>query len=278
MNGLFSTPQRVFMLVGIVLVSLNLRPAIGSIAPLADRMHASGMSLGLIGYLTSIPLILFGVGGLFTGVFGNKVGFARAIGLSLILIAAGCLIRSLGPAAITLIIGSIFIGLGIAIGNVLLPGLVKKHFPQQIGAVTGIYSTAIGIGSAIAVGVAVNLADILPGTWEGGLGFWSIPVMIAFFVWIPTMRPTPEKRESLPLLQSLKKLSREATAWHIAIHLGCLSMLFFSTILWLPSILQARGMEESQAGHLVGIRMHRQLSHSTLCWKASQPKYFHHHV
>ena len=252
-SRLFSSPQRTFLTLGIILLSLNLRPSINAVAPLAQRMADDGLSLQLIGHLTSLPILLFGIAGLFAGSIGVKLGFSRALGLGLTILIAGIVLRSLSSAPPVLLAGSALIGRGISLGNVLLPGVVKARFPEHTGILTGIYSTAIGVGSALGIATSISLADGFAGGWSGSLQFWALPAGLAFLIWLPQVLARPIARSSDALLPSLSYLTRQPLAWSVTLHMGFLSLLFFSAIAWLPSILQARGMSEEAAGFWIGL-------------------------
>ncbi|MFT6180649.1 MAG: CP family cyanate transporter-like MFS transporter [Akkermansiaceae bacterium] len=125
------------------MIAVNLRPAITGIAPLVERMQAGGVGVQIIGLETTIPLVMFGVAGLFVGAIGGRIGFARALGLGLVVLSVGCFVRSSEGSGTNFekLLGSLLIGSGIAFGNVLLPGLVKSRFPNHVGLMTSLYSS-----------------------------------------------------------------------------------------------------------------------------------------
>lgn len=245
--------KNVILMVGVLLVSINLRPAITAVGALAERLHSGGLSLQEIGALTTIPLILFGLVGMGAGWVGSRIGFARALGIGLLLLAAGCWIRSMDTAETIVwrILGTILIGSGIALGNVLLPGIVKSRFPDHVGLLTSLYSTALNLGAAFGVAFAIPLADALPGGWSASLSAWAWLAIVSFLIWAPQMRIAPAPRPLTPPLAGLRALARERRAWVISAHMGLQSMVFYSVISWLPTVLQSRGMEESVAAYWV---------------------------
>ena len=125
--------HHILLVGGLLLIAGNLRPAITGIAPLAERMRASGTEVQAIGMQTTVPLVMFGLAGLFVAVIGNRFGFARALGVGLLILSLGCFVRSweLGETLSGGVLGSILIGTGIAFGNVLLPGVVKSRYPAN---------------------------------------------------------------------------------------------------------------------------------------------------
>lgn len=241
--------QQAVLVVGIVLVGMNLRPAITAISPLAERIHADGLSREVIGSMTTVPLILFGMVGLWAGWIGRRIGLARALGLGLLLLVIGCGMRSLGGdmAGLWRVAGTVLIGGGIALGNVLLPGLVKSRFPNHIGVMTSVYATAMNLGAAFGIALAVPLANHMAGGWKASLAMWGAFALVTLLVWFPQLRPTPMVRPPVHPLAGVGSLARQARAWQMAAFMGLQSTVFYSTVAWLPTVLQSRGMSEVAA-------------------------------
>ena len=241
--------HHVVLISGLLLIAVNLRPAITGIAPLADRMQIGGLSAQMIGLQTTIPLVLFGLAGMFVGAIGNRIGFARALGIGLIILSAGCFLRPLefrnpnfGP-----IVGSILIGTGIAFGNILLPGLVKSRYPNHIGPMTSLYSTAMNLGAALGIALAVPLANSLFGDWRASLNAWGYAALIPLLIWLPQLLQKPKVRSPGNPFAGMIGLLRSVRAWQVTALMGFQSLLFYSSVAWLPMILQLRGMSEAAA-------------------------------
>ena len=144
-------------MVGIVLLAANLRPALTSVAPLIGQIRAdTGMSNGAAGLLTTLPLAAFGALSSVAPRLARRFGMEHALLASLLLLAAGILLRSAG-AVWALFLGTAVLGAAIVVGNVLLPGLVKREFPGHAGLMTSISSTAMGISAALAAGASVPI-------------------------------------------------------------------------------------------------------------------------
>eukprot|EP00903_Cladosiphon_okamuranus_P004067 g4065.t1 len=210
-------------------------------------MTADGVGVQIIGLMTTAPLIMFGLAGFFAGAIGGRIGFARALGLGLLILSAGCLLRSWGSGGADLgkILGSILIGTGIAFGNVLMPGIVKSRFPEKMGLMTSLYSTGINLGGALGIALAVPFAVGLGGSWNASLGAWGFVAMLPFLLWIPQMLKKPAVRQVGNPFSGIRHLFGRVRAWQVTAQMGMQSLLFYSSVAWLPTMLQLRGMSES---------------------------------
>src|SRR5215210_4673857 len=149
-----SRARGVQLVMGIVLVAANLRPALTALAPLIGEIRTdSGISNGVAGLLTARPLLAFGVLSPIAPRLARRFGLERVLLASMLVLAAGILLRSAGAAA-ALFLVTVILGAGIAFGNVLLPSLVKREFPERVGLMTSTYSTALAVSAAIAAGVS----------------------------------------------------------------------------------------------------------------------------
>jgi CP family cyanate transporter-like MFS transporter len=247
-----------FMLItGVILISINLRPAITTIGPLLgmirDDVNLTNSSAGL---LTSLPLIAFAVMSPFAARIGNRYTYEGAMIIGLIILLIGIGVRSIS-VLILLFTGTFFAGLGIAILNVLLPGLIKDKFPTRVGLMTSIYSTTMGIVAAIASGVSIPLTEIGNFGWQGSLMVWSIPAVIGIIVWtyLQIAGNSRKIKEPNPDIKYARtgdgRIWRSPLAWQIAGFMGLQSLLFYVTITWLPEILHHSGMSIEMAGWML---------------------------
>ena len=154
--------RRAVVLVAIVLLAANLRPAITSVAPLIERIRAdAGVSGGVAGLLTALPLLAFAALSPLAPRLARRFGAERVLIGSMLALCGGILLRSSGRGAATLFAGTAVLGAAIAAGNVLLPGLVKEKFSGRIGAATGAYTVAMGTSAAIAAGASVDRKSVV---------------------------------------------------------------------------------------------------------------------
>ncbi|NDZ78289.1 MFS transporter [Streptomyces sp. SID10853] len=249
------TPARKagLLIAGIVLLALNLRPALVAVSPLAPSIRdSSGMSSPAISMLTSLPLLCFGLLAPISPRLGRRLGMERALLVAMGLIVAGTLVR-LAPSTIALFGGTIVIGAGIAIGNVLLPGLIKRDFPHRVGPLMGVFSMSLFTGAAAAAGLSVPIQQASGANWRMVLAGWGVLALVAGLVWLPQIRnrtrvSTREVREAS---HPVKGLWRQPLAWHVAAFMGLQSLTYYAATAWLPAILEHAGMSGGTAGWML---------------------------
>jgi len=238
----------VLLALSIVFVSANLRPALTSVAPLIGEIRdGAGLSNGSAGLLTTLPLLAFGVLSPVAPRLARRFGMERVLLGSLLVLAAGILLRSAGLDA-ALFLGSTVLGAAIAVGNVLLPGLVKRDFPEHAGLMTSVYSTALGVSATLAAGVSLPIAQY--AGWRGSLALWSLPALVAALAWVPRLR---DDHHDDATTYRLGGLWRSSLAWQVTLFMGLQSLAYYVTLTWLPEILRAAGMSASRAGWMLAL-------------------------
>nr|WP_059105643.1 MFS transporter [Shouchella shacheensis] len=242
----------VFM--GILLIASNLRPAITSVGPLIGYIREDfTISSGAAGFLTTLPLLAFAILSPIAAKLGSDYQQERVVFAGLLILLIGMLMRytTFFPF---LLAGTAFIGIGIAIGNVLVPSLVKKWFPNRVGFATGMYTTTLSTFAAIASGVSVPLAHFGLG-WRGALGIWVALCVAAILFWLPqlTRKDQQNTNQQTLALPSQSRLWRSGIAWQVTIFMGSQSFLFYSLVSWLPEILQSQGLSTGSAGAMLAV-------------------------
>lgn len=241
-----AAPARPWVLItALVLVALNLRPALSSLAPLLEYVSADvGLSASAAGLLTTLPVLCLGLFAPLAPMLARRLGAERVVLRVLIALAAGIALRTQFGAA-GLFFGSLLSGASIGIIGVLLPGIVKRDFPRQAGTLTGVYTMALCLGAATAAGASVPLANSLDGSWRFGLGLWAVPALLAAVVWWPQARGTGQAQRPR---YRVRGLLRDPLAWHVTLYMGLQSSLAYIVFGWLPSMLMARGLSAESAG------------------------------
>ena len=245
--------KNILLITGILFIAINLRPALASVGPLIEDIRAAtGLSNTMLGVLTTLPLLMFGVVSTLTPLFTRRFGIGGTLLGAMALLAIGIGIRSLAwvPA---LYFGTFLFGIAIAFGNVLLPGLTKRNFASNSGFITSLYSSIMAVGASLAAGVSVPLAYDAGLGWRGSLAVWSILALIAFFVWIPQVARLTRARARQGYLDAMKNLGKSSLAWKVALFMGLQSMTFYVILAWLPAILQGRGYDPSFSGWMLSL-------------------------
>ena len=258
------------LLLGLVLVALNLRPALSSMAPmLSDVSKSLGLSAAKAGLLTTLPVLCLGLFAPLAPILARRFGSERVVLGILLTLAGGILLRSsFGEAG--LFAGSILAGASIGIIGVLLPGIVKRDFAKQAGTMTGIYTMALCLGAAMASGSTVPLSQYFDNRWALGLGFWIIPALVAAVFWLPQARQGHGLHQ---VAYRVHGLLRDPLAWQVTLYMGLQSSLAYIVFGWLPSILIARGLSPTQAGLVLsGSIMVQLISALTAPWLATRGK------
>jgi CP family cyanate transporter-like MFS transporter len=233
------------LLLGIVLIAANMRASITAVGPLlSDITRAYGLSGTEAGLLTAAPVLCFAAFSPYAPRLARRVGMESALLAAMVTLLAGIVVRSL-PSAFTLFVGTVILAAGIAMANVLLPALVKQHFSRRQSTFTALYANTMSFVAAIASGVAVPLADVLPGGWRVSLGAWSVLVVAGIVLWLPrtwgSQDPGPAPtRTPLPW--------RSRVAWQVTAFMGLQSFGFYVMIGWLPSFLRTHHVSAHGAG------------------------------
>lgn len=248
-----STFKNILLIAGIALIAINLRPALAGIGPLISTIRAStGLSNAMLGLLTTLPLLAFGVLSTLTPLFSRRLGIEGTLALAMGLLTGGILLRVI-PGNLALFGGTLLLGIGIAFGNVLLPSLVKRDFPNRTGIMTSVYSSMLGLGATLAAGISVPLAHDLNWGWRWSLGSWALLSFIALIVWLPQLKNLTLPRYDRSLAQALKDLGSSSIAWQVALFMGLQSLAFYVVLAWLPEILQDRGLTPADAGWMLSL-------------------------
>lgn len=243
-----TTSGRILLGAGLVLVAFNLRPVFSSLsAVLPDAVRGLGLGGAFASLLTTVPVLCLGLFAPFAPRLALRFGAERVILGLLVLLAAGTALRGL-PSGAALLLGSMMAGAAIAVGNVLLPGLVKRDFPDRAALMTGLYTMALCGGAAAAAGVTAPLGHALGG-WNAALAAWGLPAAAVALLWLP-LKPAapPAGRHARP---AVKGLWRDPLAWQVTLFMGLQSALAYSVFGWLAPILRDRGLDAVTAGLVV---------------------------
>ncbi|MCA7953058.1 MFS transporter [Burkholderia seminalis] len=234
----------------IVLVGLNLRPALAAVGPLLDMIQrTTGIGDGAASLLTTIPILLMGLGALGARRLQRATGIAGGVWLGVALIGLACASRIGAQHAWLLLASACCAGVGIAMVQALLPGFVKAHFATRIGGAMGVYSTSI-MGGAVLASVVAPFAAARWG-WLAALAGWALPAAVAALAW-PLASRGGDGFAAGPVSTSNARPSRSARAWRLALFFGIATGAYTLVLAWLPPYYMRLGWSPTAAGSLLG--------------------------
>ena len=239
------------ILIGLLAIATTLRAPILGVGPLVQTLQSElSLTRTMAGFITAFPLIALGLIAPFAGKLSRYIGFEKSIVIALLIMIVGVCIRSAGQEW-QLYFGTVLIGVSIAIGNVLLPGMVKRDFPNKIAKVTGNYGMAIGLSAALTSATAVPLMNYFG--WQTALACSLIFPGIALL--LVTLRIGREGNLS-PVTTSLGKSNKNVWSsilgWQVTLFMSLNSIIFYAIVTWLPSILTDAGNTREAAGSIHG--------------------------
>ncbi len=241
---------------GMILVAANLRPAAAGIGPLIDRIRAgTGLSATGAGVLVTLPVLCFGALAPLSPALVRRFGAQTAVAGALVVLLLGLFVRLL-PGLAFLFAGTALAGTAIAVGNVLLPILVRRNFPERIGLVTGLYTTALVGFAALAAGISVPVANAFGGGWRPGLAIWAVPAAVALLVWAPQLaRRQAAAGTTWDQVTGARSLLHDRVAWAVTLFFAVQSAGFYATLAWLPSVFESHGASSARAGLLLSFAL-----------------------
>lgn len=248
--------KTLILIIGIILMAMTLRLPLTVVGPIIEFIREGlGISNVLAGFLTTIPLLAFALVSPFVPRISRTIGIELSLFISMLLLAAGIALRSVGMTSL-LLVGTIIIGVAISFGNVLLPSFFKLKFPFHVGLMMGIYSVAMNVSGGFGAGLSHPIANTT--NWQIALAFPIIIVVIASLVWSPQLRNNDRMQATTTTAPKLK-LWRSPLAWAVTLAMGLQSFIFYTTGAWLPAIFVSQGMAADKAGWMVAIMLLAQL-------------------
>ncbi|NUU65494.1 MFS transporter [Enterobacteriaceae bacterium BIT-l23] len=240
------------LLLTILVTAMTLRVSFTAVAPLLGPIGDSfQLSTTAGGLLTTLPLLAFAVVSPLAASLARRLGMERSLGLAMLIITLGIALRSSGAESL-LWLGTLIIGGGIALGNVLLPGLIKRDFPGKVAKLTGAYSLTMGVAAACGSALVVPVA-LMGWGWQGALLALALFPLLAVLLWLPHLRQHQSANVSSGPGSMARSLWRSPLAWQVTLFLGLNSLIYYVVVGWLPAILVSHGFSPRQAGSLHGL-------------------------
>ena len=239
----------------LVLVALNLRPAVTSVGPvLAEARAGLAMSAAAAGLLASVPVVCFALVGAAAPRLARRFPPTAVVAAATVVTAVGLTARAIAPAAAPFLALTALALAGTAVVNVLLPGIVREYFPDRIGVMTGLYTMALNLGATAAAAVTVPVAREFGG-WRVGLGMWALVAALAVAPWLLLVlarrRAAPPGAAAPPAVPVAFR--RDRTAWALAVYFGLQATAAYIMIGWLPQMLRDAGVPPVTAGLLFAV-------------------------
>ncbi|NEW75835.1 MFS transporter [Streptomyces rapamycinicus] len=263
------------MAAGLMLAALNLRPAVTSLGPLLEEVRDDlGMSGTVAGVLTSVPPACFALFGLTAPRLARRWGPGAIVCAGLAAIATGLLLRPFAGGTVVFLAASALALAGIAVSNILMPVIVKRWFPDRVGAMTGLYSMGLSLGTAAAAAATVPMTDALGGSWRSGLGVWALLAAVALVPWLflaragasgpaaggtdtdaPAAAETAAAPADTPTDAPAVRITRSPLAWAMAVFFGFQATAAYISMGWMPQIFRDAGVSASTSGLLLAVMM-----------------------
>ena len=246
-----STPLAVLLVLAVVLMAANLRAPIIALGPVVYFVQQDlGISASLMGLVTSLPVLCFALFSPLAPPLARRFGVDEVLIGALLLLLVGLGLRSLWLSAAGLLLGTVLLSMAIAMGNVLLPGVVKLNFPLRVGLMTGLFSAVMSLSAGLASGVAVPLAQ--RQGWPLALGVWAWVALPTLAVWLAVRfyrgRQTLRIPHSATAAPVPVRVWRSRLAWSISLFMGLQSLMYYTLASWLPAILISKGITPTDAG------------------------------
>ncbi|HEX5856907.1 MAG TPA: MFS transporter [Microbacterium sp.] len=248
---------RALALTGILLVALNLRSAVASLSPLVERIQEDvAISPVVLGLLGSAPPVCFAIFGVLTPLLSRRLGLERLLVIAIVVLSVSLVLRGAASNAGTLLAATVAIFAGVAVGNVVLPPLVKKYFPDRIGLVTTMYMTAIAVSTFLPPLVAIPVADA--AGWRWALAQWGVLAAMAVIPWVALLLRARAGRADEVHAPStgpaVRRLWSSPMAWAIVVLFTTSSITAYTMFAWAPTMLvEAAGVPAREAGALLSL-------------------------
>jgi MFS transporter, CP family, cyanate transporter len=247
-----SRRSTVLVLVAILLLSTNLRPAAVSVGPVLDELRDGlGMGPASAGLLTSLPVLAFAVFGALAPAAARRLGPHRVTVLALLGVVLGLTGRAVVRQESAFLVVSLVAVAGMAMANVLIPSLVRLHFPDRIGLMTALYTTALAVGLTASFLLTVPVADAF-GSWRYGIGMWAVLAALAALPWFGLVRH--DESLEAPLRDvSFGDIAHTRLGWAMTLFFGLQSLMAYAVFGWFATLWRDAGFGSGTASALVGI-------------------------
>lgn len=234
----------------VVLVALSLRGPVSSVGPLLEELRTDlGLGGAAVALLPTLPLLCFGLLSPLAPALSGRLGLHRAVLAGSALLVVGIALRGAGTAG--LFSGTLLIGAGIAICNVLLPAVVKADFSSRLALATALTTSSMAVSASVGAGLAQPLREATGGALSS-LAWWLPPAAAGLVAWAVFTR-THSGVVGPPGTTRVVPLLRDRVALAVTVFFGLQSLAFYTLLAWLPSILRDAGVGAGEAGGMLAV-------------------------
>lgn len=239
-----------FLIPGIVMIGIALRAPF-TVLPIVLTDIAEGLQVPVssLGLLTSLPLIMFALCSIFAPRLAQKMSLEKLFALVLLVLTLGSLIRVFNlPLLYT---GTIILGAAIAVLNVLLPSLIQANQPHRVGLLTTLYITSMGLSITILSALAVPIVQM--SSWRGLIWVSTLICLVILLVWLPNVKYSHRLAAKQQGKQEQGALLKNPRVWALILFGGLQSLLFYTSMTWLPTLGQQAGLSTDTTGLLAAV-------------------------
>ena len=246
----------ILIILGVIFLSLILRTPITSVGAIVGPLKSIlDINNTVAGFITTIPLIAFAIFSPMVAKFSNKAGLKKTLLFSAVIISIGLGLRFYINTYV-FFITTFIIGVGITVGNVLLPGLVKKYYPEKIGIMTGFYAVVMNIGAAVAAGISYPILSTNIGGKNFATGLavniWIIIAVVNIVIYV-AMSKNNNASEVTDTHEKVHGYFKYSKMWTIMLSMGLQSALFYCSVSWFAEIRISKDFSPETAGLLLSI-------------------------
>jgi MFS transporter, CP family, cyanate transporter len=246
-----SLPRRA-LLAALFLAALALRPQLVGIGPLIPAiqldLHTSHAVAGLLG---TIPVLCMGLFAPPAAFLSQRLGSRHALAAALAFVGVFGIVRLFVPGAAGLILLTIPVGIGMGLGNALLPVGVKERFADRPVFATGVYAAGINVGATMSSAAAVPLEHAL-GSWRDPLLVFSAVTIGLLVLWLVLTRVERGDRPAT-VVRPLALPWRSSLGWRLVAAFFFMSAIYYGLNSWLPDVYVERGWSDGKAGSLLAV-------------------------
>lgn len=246
----------ILIILGVIFLSLILRTPITSVGAILGTLKSIlDINNTVAGFITTIPLIAFAIFSPMVAKLSNKAGLEKTLLLAVVTISIGLALRFYINTYV-FFLTTFIIGVGITVGNVLLPGLVKKYYPEKLGLMTGFYAVVMNVGAAVAAGISYPILSSNIGGEKFSTGLavniWLVIAVINVFVYT-AMSKNSSVSEVKDSHEKVYGYFKHSKMWTIMLSMGLQSALFYCSVSWFAEIMISKGFTPETAGLLLSI-------------------------